>query len=162
MIKKRSYLLPLFLAVIFLSGCCQAPSGGGNEEVVVSINSYNITRSEFEKEFKDSAYSKADTTDARKNFLEGLINRKLILQQAQADGLDKEKSFLKTIEKFWEQSLLKIALDRKTGEIDAKLSASGWDAKRKEESKLMDDWINGLRSKASIKVKEDILKGKGL
>lgn len=163
MMRVKFYLLPLILAVIFLSGChCQTQAGGKNEEAVVSINNYNITRSEFEKEFKDSVYGKTDTAASRKDFLEALIDRKLILKQAQAEGLDKEKSFLKTIEKFWEQSLLKIALDRKTQEIDAKLSASGWDAKRKEESRLMDEWVSGLRARARISVKDDILKGKEL
>ena len=152
---KYKIFMSIFLSIIFISGCSQAPSPGGGkaEETVISINNYNITRGEFEKEFKDSAYGKNGTPEDRKAFLENLINRKLILQQAQKEGLDKEKSFLKAVEKFWEQSLLKIALDKKTKEIDAKISVSGWDAKRKEEDRMMDEWINELRSKANIKIK---------
>ena len=161
MTKGRIFVLLLFCVIIFLSGCCcQNPSGAKTDDTAVSINNYNITRDEFEKEFKDSAYGRTDTPESRKNFLESLIDRKLILQEAQKEGLDKEKNFLKMIEKFWEQSLLKIALDRKTKEIESRVSAAGQDANRVEESKMMDDWINGLRVNAHIKVKEDILKGK--
>jgi peptidyl-prolyl cis-trans isomerase C len=165
MTKSKELLLALSLIVIFLSGCCcQATSGAAKgEDAVVSINNYNITRAEFEKEFKDSTYGRTDTPESRKDFLESLVDRKLILQQAQKDGLDKERGFLKSIEKFWEQSLLKAALDKKTKEIAAKLSAAGMDAKRGEESRIMNDWIKELRAKAHIKVKGDILlKGKGL
>ena len=50
-------------------------------------------------------------------FLDNLITRKLILQEAQKMGLDRKKEFLKAIENFWEKSLLKIMVDEKTDEI---------------------------------------------
>ena len=163
MIKGKFFALLLSLVLIFSNGCCpRNPSDAKKGEIVLSINNYNITRGEFEGWFKDSAYGMADTPESRKDFLESLIDRKLILQQAQKEGLNKEKSFLKMIEKFWEQSLLKIALDKKTKEIESRISAAGWDAKRAEETKMMNDWINELWAKAHIKVKEDILKGKAL
>ena len=161
MVKRKTLILLLFVASIFLSGCCcQNPSGAKSEEIAVSINNYNITRDEFEQEFKDSANGKIDTPESRKDFLNSLIDRKLILQYAQAEELDKKKSFLKMIEKFWEQSLLKIALDKKTKEIEAKLTAPTWAEKRTEETKMISDWMNELRNKAHITVKDDILKSK--
>lgn len=160
MYKRDISSLLLLCIIIFLSGCCQNMCGTTTDETVITINNYNITRVEFEKEFKNSTYGKTDTPESRKDFLESLINRKLILQQAQKEGLDKEKSFLNMIEKFWEQSLLKIALDKKTKEIESKISASGWESKRDEADKLMNEWINGLRTKANIKVNESILKEK--
>ena len=67
----------------------------------------------YPKEFKDSVYGVIDTAESRQNFLSALIDRKLLLQYAQKEGFDKETSFLQTIERFWEQSLLKIVLDKK-------------------------------------------------
>lgn len=141
-----------------LSGCCPSSPGCKDEDVIVSINNYSITRDEFENEFRASPYGKIDTPESRREFLDTLINRKLILQYAQKEGLDKEVNFLKTIEKFWEQSLLKIALDEKIAEIETKLSASGWEARRKEEANMVSDWMDDLRKKAHITIKDGILR----
>jgi len=158
MSRKPVFILLNLFFIIALSGCGPFVSGGGEDkDVVVSVNDYKITRSEFEAEFKASPYRSADTPESRKTFLNSLIDRKLILQYAQQKGLDKEQGFLKSIEKFWEQSLLKIALDKKTKEIASRISASGWEAKRDEESKLMSSWMNGLRRSACITVKRDII-----
>lgn len=178
--KHKKYLL-LLLAFIFLNGCCQAPSGEKMSDAYVTINNYSISRDEFEKEFKESTYGNIDTPQSRKDFLESLINRKLILQYAQNEGLDKEKGFLKMIEKFWEQSLLKVALEKKTDEISGQYTVTDdevkkvyddmlkegkaegpyetvserikWQIVRSKENKLMNDWIAQMREKAKITIK---------
>lgn len=185
MARKR-HLLFLLLAFFFVSGCCQKPCAIADKDAVVKINNYVITRDEFEQEFKDSAYGKTDTPESRQNFLTTLIDRKLILQYAQKEGLDKEKGFLKMIEKFWEQSLLKIALDQKTkkaressfvnddevrktydnilkqGNISESYASAykriKWDLARSKETKIINDWITEMRKKSRITVNNDILK----
>ena len=117
-------LILLFLTAAFISGCSKCPSGTKAAEVVVSINNYDITRDEFETLFRESAYGKSDTPESRREFLGNLIDRKLILQYAQKEGLDREGAFLKMIESFWEQSLLKVALDRKNREIPSPSKSS--------------------------------------
>jgi len=154
----KRLILFLSLAVLFASGCCQNFNVSADKDTIISVNDYNITRKEFENEFKASAYGKIDTPEARKDFLNTLIDRKLILQYAQKEGLDKKKNFLRSIEKFWEQSLLKVALDRKTKEIESKISVSDWEAKKSEETKMMGDWMADLRKNANITIKDDNLK----
>jgi len=158
MFGKRLFLLAA--ALMLLSGCSPVSSKDKDSAIAiaVSVNNYYITYDEFEKEFKDSAFGKTDTPESRKDFLDSLIDRKLILQYAQKEGFDKEKNFLKTIEKFWEQSLLKIAVDKKTREIESRISAAGWEAKRAEETKMLSDWMNELRKRARITAKDDVLK----
>jgi len=155
MIGKIPFLL--IAALIFISGCCPASSKEKADAIIVSVNNYNVTYDEFEKEFKDSTFGNTDTPESRKDFLNSLIDRKLILQYAQKEGLDKEKNFLKSIEKFWEQSLLKIALDKKTREIESKLSTSDWGVKRAAEAKMMSDWMSELRKRAHITIKDGSL-----
>ncbi len=149
--------LGVLVAFLFMSGCGPEPSADTNEDLVVSVNDYQITRDEFESEFKNSAYGAVNTLESRQNFLNALIDRKLILQYAQKEGFDKERNFLKSIEKFWEQSLLKIALDKKTIEIKSKITAIGWDAQRLEESKKMNDWMSELRRKARFTINDSAL-----
>lgn len=148
----------LLAVVFFANGCGQKPNAELDKDIVVTVNNYNIMRDEFESEFKASAYGAADTPESRQNFLNTLIDRKLILQYAQKEGLDKEQSFLNTIEKFWEQSLLKVALDEKTRDIESKIAASDWQVKRAEEAKRMNDWMSELRGKARITIKDSVLK----
>ena len=154
----RKVLLGVLVAFLFVSGCGPKPGTRTDKDWVVSINDYQISRAEFESEFKDSAYGAVDTPESRRNFLNALIDRKLILQYAQKEGFDKEKPFLKAIEKFWEQSLLKVVLDRKTIEIASKTSAAGWEAQRAEETKKMNVWVGELRKRARITISDGALK----
>jgi hypothetical protein len=163
----------VFLSV-FAAGCRVTPS----KPAVVTINNYSISPEEFEMEFKSSPMSKKDTLEARKQFLETLINRKLMLQEAQKLGLDKQEDFLKTIERFWEQSLLKTFVDEKSKEVSRKvfitdgviqqayqnMIAAGkteksyaemypaikWELTRAKEAQLMDKMIKDMRNKAVI------------
>lgn len=145
----RRYLI-ITLAVLMIAGCkCQAK----DKQVLARINNYEITKQEFEEEFKDSAYGVSDTEESRKSFLENLINRKLVLQEAQRQGLDKDNAFLKSIERFWEQSLLKVMLDKKSKDISMLK-----DAGKKEVEDAYDGWIEGLRKNSDIKVDYSLLK----
>jgi hypothetical protein len=179
-------LILVFMIPVFLVGCCpyNKPKGAA-----IKINNYEITKAEFEQEFKDSSFGQVDTLESRKEFLDNLINRKLILQNAQANGLDKGKDFLKMIERFWEQSLLKLALDRKSKEIagvsivsDKEIEGAyknllkegktdkpyeqmsqqiKWGLTKVKESQMMNQWLMQLRKGANIQVnKELILKDK--
>jgi hypothetical protein len=168
--------------LIFLAGCGKPEK----EQFLVKINNYEITLEEFEEEFKESPYSRDDSLVSKVEFLDYLINRKLILQDAQRNDLDKDPEFLRMIEKFWEQSLLKLALDAKSKNIsditfvndntvekayqkmlkDGKTDESyeemhsqiKWELTKFKESQLMDEWMNKLRNKADIRIKYDLLK----
>lgn len=174
----------LLLVIFFIFGC--APKD--NQNIALKINNYKMTQEEFEGEFRDSPYAKLDTPESRKEFLNNLINRKLLLQEAEAEGLDKQKNFLRSIEKFWEQSLLKIILDSKTREIAASVQISDqeietkykdmvrkgettknyqeiyrdikWQLTRAKQSQVLNDWIDNLKKKSYIEYNKSILKEK--
>lgn len=150
------------------------------EEYLVKINNYTITPQEFNQEFLASAYAKNDTPQSRKEFLDMLIRRKLVIQDAQARGLDKDKEFLKSIERFWEQSLLKRVMDEKSKEVNGsvvvadkaveaiynKLKSEGktdksyeemynplkWSLVKIEESRTIDKWLTSLYEKSDIRI----------
>jgi len=174
--------LGILLAVLLISGC-QAKSP--NKIILAKVNNYEINQEEFEEEFRVSTYGSVDTLEARKEFLNTLINRKLILQDAQKRGLDKDKNFLKMIERFWEQSLLKLALDKKSKEVAGSvlvndkeiaelyqnLVKSGktdktyeqmyqqikWEITQSRETQAINDWVAQLRREAEIKINADLL-----
>jgi hypothetical protein len=155
------------------------------EDYVVKINNYTISKQEFIEEFQASAFAKNSTTESRREFLDLLIQRKLVLQDAQAKGLDKDKEFLKSIERFWEQSLLKRAVDKKSQEVTGsifipdsavetvynRLKSEGkadkpydqmykqikWSLTQFQESQAVKKWIAELYKKAQIKINPDLV-----
>ena len=139
-------------AIMLMAGCaCPLPK---DKKILAKINNYEITLSEFEEQFQESSYAKDNTPEAKKDFLKVLIGRKLILQDAQQKNLDKKKEFLRMIERFWEQSLLKLALQQKSQEI-----ANSTDVKNNKQGQdqLMNDWMGQLEKKAKISVDYDLL-----
>lgn len=178
---KKTVLIILFSA-FSVAGCGRpAPK----EHVLARVNNYEITREEFEREFIRSPYAKNDTPQSREKFLERLVNVKLILQDAQAQGLDKDPDFLRMVERFWEQSLLKLTVDKKAKEIARavsvsdraveeiyqKLSKEGkidkpydkvypqikWEVRRLEEARLMEKWFADLNRNADITINKELL-----
>lgn len=131
-----------FLIVILLGVSC-APK----EEAVISIGEIKITKTEFERDFAKFNLSKSDTKEARREFLDNLINRKLILKEAETRGLDKEESFLEDVQDFWEQSLLKRAVDKKSKELFLTINIDDIEIR---------DFYNTNKDKFSGKTLEDV------
>lgn len=182
MMKGMVYVALLFLLTFFL-GCAQKDS---RKNVLVKINDYEISKEEFGQEFKESIFAAQDTPQARREFLNHLINQKLILQDAQGKGLDKRKEFLGAIENFWEQTLLKIALERKTKELSGSFSVTDQEIRslynrrlqagffndtyekaapllrseisKNKETQALSAWIDGLRKEAKIEINEESFK----
>lgn len=177
----KRYLI-IIAILLSIPGCAGEPE---DKTILARINNYEITQERFKKEFMESPLSRTDTAEARKAFLDNLIDRKLILQYAQSQGLDRHEDFLRLIEKFWEQSLLKITLDKKSKEIAnsvrvsdreieemyKKMLAEGktdklyeeiyaeikWKIIKSKESQMINTWLEELRKKADIKTNLDLL-----
>lgn len=175
----------LFIIVLFLLAGCSG-SSKPRKQVLAKINTYEIAPEEFEEAFKNSVFGLSDTLESRRQFLTILINQKLILQEAQKQGLDREGKFLKSIESFWEQSLLRVTLDKKIQEVSSairvedreiqeayeRLAKEGkaekplaamygqlkWEiAKRKEEAEI-NSWLYSLLKDAHVEINYDLLK----
>lgn len=122
--KQKFFWLICVIAasMLILGGCARRPQEQSAQEgpVVARINSYRMTASDF----KDGVnfilakkYLSVEPNQAKSELLDELITRNVLLQQAQKQNLDKEKAFMKEIEKYWEQSLLKLLLKKKSEEI---------------------------------------------
>ena len=181
----KKYIFLLF-GVILTLGCGRQAQE--KKEILARVNNYEISRQEFNEEFRVSGYGRPDTQESRREFLNILINRKLILQDAQKNELDKDENFLKMIEKFWEQSLLKLTLDKKAREISGSVQVSDksieeayqkmaqegkadkpydqmyqqvkWELTKSKETQLLDDWVVELHKQAQIEINYDLLREK--
>jgi len=176
--------LLIWIALIsFVAGC--SPGNKAGDKVVAQINKYKMTGEDLRYEFKNAPYDEVaflKTEKGRKQYLEGFIEKEVLLQEAQHLGIDREKDFMKSIESYWEQALLKILLERKSKEISglihvydnemeeyyrnsgekqpfAKVKNEIRDIiKQKKETEAMNAWIEELKKKSYIKVNEEVLK----
>ncbi len=181
-INKILIFVLIIFPLFFIASCSQKPP---SEQIAVKINDYTLTTGEFNELFSRSSVS-VDTSKGRKEFLNNLIICKLILQEAEREGLDRKEEFLNSIEDFWEQSLLTITVDKKTLEIYNKVTVTDkeiedafekWVEKNPENTKTLDDmrdfihkqllnvkqslafnsWVQALKSKAQITVDKKAL-----
>ena len=118
-ICKKSILTLIVLCFMFY-GCAKKPL---SENPVIRVNDCSIGMKEF-KVLLTEQIGEEDTPAMRKAFLDNFLNRKVLLLEAQRQGLDQEEDFLKSIESFWEQSLLKAVIDRKIKEISVNVDVS--------------------------------------
>ena len=126
-----------------------------------------------------------DTPQIRKDVLDALISKKLILQEAEKEGLNKSKEFLNSLQHYYEQLLLKLIIDLKSKELASRVKVSDkeindrynqmmknnltdkplteiysqiqWQILRKKQAQVLNKWLEGIRKKAKIEINEDLL-----
>lgn len=175
-------LIPVFISICLLCGCGQKDE----KPAAIKIDNIRITSGEYSEAFRNSPYASSDTPEARKEFLDNFITRMLILREAERTGMDKDPEFLKNVQFFWQQSLIKMVLDSKIKELASHVRVAEsevknyYDANKDTEFKgqemsavydrikwmilnqkqkaLMDDWVNSLKAESKITVNNDLLK----
>jgi len=121
-------ILSLILAGFFVFGCTQQ-KGTSTGSVIAKVNNAAITKEDFLKESKlvpEWAKQNFSTKDGKERFLEELIKKELIYQDAKNKGLDKDKEILAQVEEFKKMTLLSLVLKK---EIEEKVQVSDEDAK---------------------------------
>lgn len=81
---------------------------------VIVVNDRIITQAEF----KDLLLSKPYYMDDDQ-YKDSIITKQLLIQEAVSQKINQEESFRKSVENFYEQSLIKILLDRKSVSLTA-------------------------------------------
>ncbi len=126
----RIGLFTLMISLVFIAGCGKAPGGSasGDERVLAKINNFGLTVSDFKDDaspFLKKKYLSHSPLKKKGQILDELITKEILLQEAQRLGLDKERSFMKDIEGYWEQALIKSLINRKLQECSSCASVSG-------------------------------------
>lgn len=120
-------ILSLMLAGFFVFGCAQQ-KGGSTGSVIAKVNNTSITKEDFLKESQlvpEWAKQNFSTKDGKERFLEELIKKELIYQDAKNKGLDKDKDIISQVEEFKKMTLLSLVLKK---EIEEKVQVSDEEA----------------------------------
>ncbi len=120
------FSLALLLAIIILvpifSGCSKKSSDIG--KVVVTVNNDPVKLEDFQREIalrsrQDPSYRVNDK--AIENQLNTIIDRRLMIQEATRMGLVNNEDFVRTIQTFWEQTLIRELIEEKNQEWEKRL-----------------------------------------
>lgn len=125
--KKALIVSIMLLAAFIISGCEQKGKSGG--PVLAKVGSSEITQDDFIKEadrIPDWAKSQFSGKEGKERFLDELVKRELIYQDAKKMGLDKDKEYLEKLKEFERMSLVALILKK---EIEDKAKVDDADVK---------------------------------
>lgn len=151
-LKKILSLTLLVILFTGLAGCAKEKPQG---EILATIDGYSLYKEDLlsEAELYPPAYRKTVT---KENMLDNLIEKKIMLMEARRQGLDRKPEFLKMVQRFWEQSLLRSLLNKKSEETLSSLKGPE-EERDKEAGKIMRQWAEGLRKNARVGINKDML-----
>jgi hypothetical protein len=171
-----------FLGLFF---CAQEEPGG--KKVLARINGYELTLEEFQNQLAEELELERDfklTRQAKKDFLEELIRKELLIQEAKRLKLDRKEKFLKAIERHWESVLIRDLMEMKSQEESKRILVSQEeiesfyqemmgseppvsldeirdslirDIRQKKCSQVLSQWICELEAGAKIERNENLL-----
>lgn len=147
----------IILCISFMplpAGCGE--SKGDDNKILARINNYTLTIADFKSETQGklpSGLSAPDLEKTKEDLLEDIITKKLLIQEAQKQNFDKDKAFVKEIERYWEQALLKLLYNKKSQELLREISRDERDpeVRDKKLQQAMNAWMEALKNSADIK-----------
>lgn len=148
------YVLVLFVS---LSLFCCSQEKPVESKILARINDYNLTLDEFHHQLAAELEFDKDfklTEEAKQEFLEELIVKELLIQEAKRLKLDRKDKFIRTIERYWESTLIKGLMDLKSKEIQKDI---GQEIKEKKKTRMLEEWISDLRKNAKIEIDQELL-----
>ena len=184
---KKSFRYSLLLSLGILLFCC-SQERTENKKILVSINNYKLSLDEFQHHLAAELELDEDfklTKESKKGFLEEIIRKELLIQEAKNLQIDKKAKFIKTIERYWESTLIRDLMEikgkeisrtilisqeeikarydemKKSGEILPPPAAAEkkirQDLKDEKKTELLRQWIIDLEKKGEIKINQELL-----
>ncbi len=181
--KIASFILALF----FLFPSC-SQDNEKEQKILCRINNYPLLLEDFQQQLAMEVEMNNEfklTRKARKDFLEGLIKKELLIQAAKRQHLDREEKFIKAIERYWESTLIRDLMDKKGKEINSRIFVTEEEIqtryekmktrdpslppitdmeiaiasmlKEEKKTRMLDEWLNHLKSNAKIEIDERLL-----
>ncbi|OGW36577.1 MAG: hypothetical protein A2Y97_03465 [Nitrospirae bacterium RBG_13_39_12] len=125
---KKFFFPVLIISILFAFVTC-AKKDGRKGPYLAKVGKETITTADFEKELKalpEFAQKIFEGGSGKEKFLEELIKKELLYQEALTKGLEKDKEYLKKIEDFKKITLLGVLLEK---EIETKADVTDQEVK---------------------------------
>lgn len=115
---KYIYYILAFLFIVSVLIGIELKSKKTTEDIAIRINDRVITS----KELKSLYESQQPYKQPLEDFINALITKELLIQESKKMGIDKEETFRRSIQNFYEQSLIKQLIDRKISSASVTIS----------------------------------------
>jgi peptidyl-prolyl cis-trans isomerase C len=176
-------IMTIYISISFLTGC-SSDNSDIDKRIIAQVNNYSMMVEDLRYELKNiphDASSLLKTEEGRMEYMNTLLEKEILLQEAQRQGIDREKDFMKTIENYWEQALLRLLLKRKSQEIldsigvheeeikeyygntgetlplsEVRIDIEGV-IRQEKETEAMNAWMEELKGRSYIRVNKDVL-----
>ena len=145
---RKGLLAVAALLLAALTGCGPLSGTDPNDKVVATVNGDKITVSEIRADLALRARQDPSfrvTPAVLNEQLDVMINRRLLIQEAVRRRMSRDERFVRSIRGFWEQSLIKMLVEKLSAEFREAATASETE-------------INDYYARLSTKVSFDILK----
>jgi peptidyl-prolyl cis-trans isomerase C len=157
----KRFLIAVMVLAAF-AACNKKPADQPAQKgaVLAKVGAAVITEGDLEREMKslpDYAQQMFTAENGREKFVEELVKKEMLYQEAVKKGLDKSADFLKKVEEFKKLTLVSELLEK---EIMAKAKVSDQEAKEYYE-KHKEDFVTTSQIKAShilVKTEEEAVK----
>lgn len=187
-VAKRMILLATAVLLVLAASFCGKGPEDGQQKIVATVNDYQVTLDDFHRQLNAELEFTPEvklTRAVRKHFLEELIRKELMIQEAKRRGLDTEPDFVRAMEKYWESTLIRKLLEIKGKEFEERVLISEADIQAqyqklravdadispmeemrgqlvsylKEEKKTiaLQAWLDGLRKRSRVDIVEKLL-----
>ena len=118
----------LWVGLAVLLGACSGEPEEDRGPVVARVNDCEITLGEYETQLNsDVSLSELYqlTEEDKREFLERLVRKELLIQEAVRRKLDRREAFVRAIERYWESTLIRDLMALEGEEIVKRASITG-------------------------------------
>ncbi len=179
----RIYLIAM---LALLLACSREPPQ--KKDVLATVNDYKLTVGEFQNLLADDMKNDPElkiTDQTKKMFLNEAIQKEILIQEAKHLKLDQEEKFIRTIERYWESTLIRDLVEKKGQEFAQRVIVTQEEIQQrynamkastpgipplsqmeaniektlKEEKKtaMFQKWVEALKDKAKIHINEKLI-----
>ena len=184
--KKR--LIYWSLIILCFSIFCCAQEKIEEKKALAKINDYVLTLDEFQVQLAQELKLDREfklTKEAKNEFLDQLITKEILIQEAKRRKLDRKEKFIKAIERYWESTLIRDLMEMEGQKIEKRTVVSQEEIEMRykemknldenqpplesirqkisekimedKKSSMLEEWVNHLKKKAMIEINQELL-----
>ncbi len=159
---KKGAIPILILSALILFSCGHEPH---DQEYIAVVNDTPILLRDFQKEVsvtsnRDPTFKATEKTLV--DLLETMVVKKLMIYEATREGVTEDEHFVETIKNFWEQTLIRQLIDKKTMEWTGRLFVTEDEIRRHYERmryRLTVNMVDVSNEEEAIEIRDKMLKG---
>ena len=180
------WLMIMIWLILFFFSC--SPDKPEQDLILAKINDFALTLNEFNTQLKAELEYDKDfklNQDTKKTFMDQIITKEILIQEAKRRKLDREDAFIRAIERYWESTLIRDLMAIEGYKIEKQTVVSQEEIKARYDAMLksdpdlspittvqeqitqqilnekkqdaLEEWIVRLKSNATIVINEELL-----